>query len=234
MKRILVLGMGRSGTKFVCDYLASSGVFLDTPNWANEHPLGRLINDTVFTKAFGARKGLPYGTLPDAEVAVDDETMALAAYFRRYMDLQAAACGAECWAFKDPRSTILRRMWEPDMHHIVAVFRDPGQVVASYCQRGWIDGPEAVAIGLGYWKRFNRSLIKTVQGRDPSTVSVVRFGAGVEDRMAALVARCNLSPGPKTGALRYDAGAEKPAEGIPIDDEARMMFQWLQDHEIKA
>jgi len=68
MQRIAIVGMGRSGTTYITEFLGKCGVFLDEVNWAHEHEMARLINDTILAQEFGARPGLPYGRLPTTEI----------------------------------------------------------------------------------------------------------------------------------------------------------------------
>ena len=73
MQRILIVGMGRSGTTFITEFLGKCGVFLDRVNWAQEHEGARKINDAILAKKCGARRGLPYGTLPEGEIELEEK-----------------------------------------------------------------------------------------------------------------------------------------------------------------
>ena len=113
VQRIAVVGMGRSGTSYLTEWLERCGVFVGHVNWAHEHPLARLINDTILEHDYGARPGLPYGELPPAEITVPEEWHANAGCFIRSMDSLAREAGARTWAFKDPRTTLLHTLWIP-------------------------------------------------------------------------------------------------------------------------
>ena len=158
--RILTLGMGRSGTTFITEFLGRCGVFLDKVNWAYEHEGARAINDTILEKEYGARRGLPYGVLPDGEIEVGDKWHRRARDFIAKMDKQALKARARWWTFKDPRTTVLHTLWSPHFQAFVGTFRRPEQVVASYATQDWVAGPDRDRVVLGYWKRFNRSLVR--------------------------------------------------------------------------
>jgi len=163
IKRIAVVGMGRSGTTYITEFLGKCGVFLDEVNWAYEHELGRLINDTILNTKFGARPGLPYGELPETEIELPEYWHKMAQFFIKYMDLQLLSKGnntnTQYWAFKDPRTTILHCIWLEHFDVIIGIFRAPQEVVDSYIGQGWIKGFWKKRIALNYWRRFNLSLI---------------------------------------------------------------------------
>ena len=94
MQRIAIVGMGRSGTTYVTEFLGKCGVFLDEVNWAHEHELARLVNDTILTQTFGAGPGLPYGKLPDGEITLPDYWHRMARFFVKYMDTRAGLEGS--------------------------------------------------------------------------------------------------------------------------------------------
>ena len=158
--RVAVLGMGRSGTTYICKFLDECGVYTDEVNWAHEHELGRLINDTILAQHYGARVGLPYGKLPAEELVVPENWHQLARCFIRYMDAQAAAKGGgRYWLFKDPRTTILHSIWLDHFDIIVGMFRLPQEVVASYVGQKWVTGWRNRRRVLDYWMRFNQSML---------------------------------------------------------------------------
>lgn len=160
MKRIVIVGMGRSGTTFLTEFLGKCGVVLGEVNWAHEHELARLINDTLLAQEFGAHPGLPYGRLPAEEIEPAGSWRQLAHCFIRFMDAEAQAQGTPAyWAFKDPRTTILHRIWLEHFDVIVGMFRSPNEVAASYLGQRWVKGWHRWQIVLDYWKRFNQSLL---------------------------------------------------------------------------
>ncbi|MBI4771000.1 MAG: hypothetical protein HY784_11490 [Chloroflexi bacterium] len=159
MKRLLILGMGRSGTTFITELLAACGVYLGAVNWAFEHEGARAINDGYLAQHCGARRGLPYGRLPPAEIEPGPQWQAPAAAFVARMDGLARAARRPYWTFKDPRSTVLHRLWADYFDAFVGMFRAPQQVVASYLSQKWITGWDRRKIALAYWKRFNQSLL---------------------------------------------------------------------------
>jgi hypothetical protein len=159
MRRILSLGMGRSGTTFITEFLGKCGVFLGDVNWAFEHEGARAVNDTILAKEFGARRGMPYGVLPVGEIIVAEKWHAKAKKFIASMDKQAQKSGADSWTFKDPRTTILHSIWMDSFDTVVAMFRRPEQVIASYITQDWVQGKNPEWVVLSYWMRFNRSIL---------------------------------------------------------------------------
>ena len=51
MKRIAVIGMGRSGTSFITQFLSECGVYVDEVGDKFEHTLTRQINDAILDQA---------------------------------------------------------------------------------------------------------------------------------------------------------------------------------------
>ena len=72
LKRIVIFGMGRSGTSFLTGCLAKCGVYVDEVSDNFEHTRSRAINDTILQELYGARHGLPYGKLPAEEIKLPD------------------------------------------------------------------------------------------------------------------------------------------------------------------
>lgn len=161
LKRIVILGMGRSGTSFLTGCLAKCGVYVDEVSDKFEHTQSKLINDTILREHYGARHGLPYGKLPAGEIELPQAWHDKAREFVDYMEAQAHAAGAsKYWTFKDPRTTVLNRLWIAHFDIIVAIFRAPEQVVESFLARKWITGWQRKRTALEYWIRFNLSLLE--------------------------------------------------------------------------
>jgi hypothetical protein len=195
VRRIAVVGMGRSGTSFLAQFLAASGVFFEEGGKRSklEHPEARAINDAIFAERFGARDGLPYGTLPAEEVTVGDPWPGRVRAFAQAMDARAEAADAGSWAVKDPRLTVLHSLWLPEFDAVVAIFRDPFQVVGSYLNKGWIHGPRKSGITLRYWTRFNRSLL-AIAAETPADrpLYVLDFNVDMPKQLANLCERLEL------------------------------------------
>src|SRR3990170_4005600 len=126
-KRIAVIGMGRSGTSFVTNFLAACGVYVDEAGPEKyEHPMGRRINDTILEEEFGAKKGFPYGKLPEGRIEVPEKWHKEAEEFIEFMDERAEKAGISAyWAFKDPRTTVLHELWVHHFDIVIGVFRAP-------------------------------------------------------------------------------------------------------------
>ena len=203
MQRIAIVGMGRSGTTYITEFLGKCGVFLDEVNWAQEHELARLVNDTALERELGARKGLPYGKLPSSEIELSDYWRMLANFFIRFMDTQAQSRGgARYWAFKDPRTTILHSIWLDPFDIIIGMFRDPAEVVASYLGQRWVGGWFKQCTALNYWKRFNQSLLHIHNTfKDKKQVFILDYNDEIAEQSAALCGKLGLTVTPEARAL---------------------------------
>jgi hypothetical protein len=233
VKRLAVIGMGRSGTSFLARFLAKSGVYFGERPGAKlgklEHPMGREINDGILAERFGARDGLPYGRLPEAEILVDERWQEKARAFLEYMDRQAEQEGVSgYWGFKDPRTTVLHSLWLDDFDVIVAVFRRPADVVASYLAMDWIHGMRRRAVGLRYWIRFNRSLL-TVHERyaGEKPMYVLDFDADVPKQLATLCERLAL-PVEKAAFRLYARVAGRGLLGLSAREMTRTYNRLLE------
>jgi hypothetical protein len=228
MQRLLIVGMGRSGTTYITQFLGQCGVYLGAVNWAFEHEAAREINDGYLAQHCGARRGLPYGRLPAEEIEPEAGWRARAQEYVAYMDARARAAGSPYWTFKDPRSTILHRLWADQFDVIVGMFRAPQQVVASYLAQRWISGLTPGRIALGYWKRFNRSLLdlhRTWSAAKP--VYVLDFNAPMDAQVTALCARLGLELTPRAQALYSPGHNHFDLADLPRDRDARALYAAL-------
>lgn len=210
MKRIVVMGMGRSGTTFLTEFLGKCGAVLGQVNWAQEHEFARLINDTLLAKEYKARPGLPYGKLPKNEIQPGDYWHDLAGCFVRFMDAEAKrAASAEYWAFKDPRTTVLHNIWLGHFDVVIGMFRSPYEVEASYLGQGWVKGWNPRQTVKNYWKRFNQSLLHVQQackGKKP--VYILNYNADIAAQTRRL---CD-------------------ALGLPLPAQAQALFKGSEYH----
>jgi hypothetical protein len=219
VQRIALVGMGRSGTSFLARFLAASGVFFDQNGKGKklEHPEAREINDAICAERFGAHEGLPYGRLPDGDIEVGEPWTAKVAAFVAQMDGRAEAAGARYWAVKDPRLTILHRLWLPEIDIAVGIFRDPFQVVASYLKQDWVHGLRKRGTTLRYWTRFNSSLLKIAgEANSDRPVYVLDFNADMPAQLEHLCSRLGIPRNEKAFALYratedHEAGFASPA-----------------------
>lgn len=222
--------MGRSGTSFLGQFLAASGVFFDENEAGSklEHPDARAINDAICTDRFGARDGLPYGTLPNEEIQVGEPWPARVAGFAEAMDRKAEAANAAQWAVKDPRMTILHSLWLPEFDAVVAIVRDPFQVVGSYLKKGWIDGARKRGTTLRYWTRFNRSLLAAAAQNPPGRpFYVLDFNADMPAQLATLCERLEIPLRPEALALYRATGNEEGGRRSPAAREAKRLYPEL-------
>jgi hypothetical protein len=200
-QRIAVVGMGRSGTSFLAEFLAASGVYFDERSLPKkgkqrklEHPFVREINDAILAERFDAKHHPPYGRLPEDEIeGLGEPWRPKVEAFVQAMDGKAADGGARYWSMKDPRTTILHSLWLDRFDVILGIFRQPADVVASYLAQGWIHGLRKRKTALGYWIRFNRSLLRIHEehaGRKP--MYVVDLDDDVRRQLENLCARLEL------------------------------------------
>ena len=229
MRRIALLGMGRSGTSFLTEFLGICGVYLDDVNWAHEHELARLVNDSILASEFGARAGLPYGKLPNEEIELSDYWHQMASFFVKYMDSRAQLRGPFAyWAFKDPRTTILHRIWLDHFDVIVGMFRAPQEVTASYIGKEWITGFRKETIALNYWKRFNRSLLhvyRTWGSKKP--VYILDYNRNLESQTVLLCDKLQVVMTDKARTLFARDLNHYPNPHFPSDQEAVSIYRDL-------
>jgi hypothetical protein len=230
MQRMMIVGMGRSGTTYLTEFLGKCGVFLDEVNWAYEHELARLVNDSVLVQEFGAKPGLPYGRLPAKEIKLSDSWHTLARFFIKYMDSQAKANSPLLyWAFKDPRTTILHDIWLDHFDIIIGMFRAPQEVVASYLGQGWIKGLWRRRQALQYWKRFNRSLLyiyQTCKGKKP--VYILDYNGDIIEQTTLLCKKLGISLTEEARSLFDSSRKHYNHTELPRDKEAVEIYQTLR------
>jgi hypothetical protein len=206
LKRIVILGMGRSGTSFLTGCLSKCGIYVDEVSDKFEHSRSRSINETILQTFYGARHGLPYGSLPAEEILLSEIWHEKVREFVSYMDEQARIAGAvKFWTFKDPRTTILHSIWIDHFDVVVSIFRRPEQVVESFLARKWITGWRRRRIALNYWIRFNMSLLEIWQRwHSTKPMFVMDFNADIAVQIENL---CNRLELPLSGdALNYYEG----------------------------
>ena len=232
VKRMALVGMGRSGTSFLAQFLSKSGVFFDQgPGKAGklEHPMAREINDGICTEIFGATKGLPYGRLPATEIHIGEPWTGRVAGFVEHMDRLAAENGAPAyWAVKDPRTTILHSLWLDQFDVIVAIFRSPYQVVGSFLKQGWIHGLRKRWTALRYWTRFNRSLLAIqAENRGGKPIYVLDFNADMPKQLANLCERLGIPRNEEAFALYRDTANREAGRLSPASRQANSVYKEL-------
>lgn len=241
IRRIAVVGMGRSGTSILAEFLARSGVYFDEGSLPTkgkkqrkfEHARAREIDDAILADCFGAREHPPYGRLPRDEIVVGEEWRGKVDDFVRYMDGVAADDGGRrYWGFKDPRATILHSLWLDHFDVVVAIFRNPLHVVDSYLAKGWIPGPRKRRTALGYWTRFNRSVL-TIHDcySETKPVYVLDFNADVPAQLASLCDRLALPRTDEAFALyRADGKSNRlgPVDRLRLAGEAGKTYEELK------
>ncbi len=205
MKRIAVIGMGRSGTSFLTQFLSACGVFVDEVSDKFEHSLTRQINDAILKEEFGAKAGLPYGRLPAGEIEVAGDWHRKSREFIEYMDRRAAAESTSPYlVFKDPRTTVLHTLWTDHFDIIVGIFRRPEQVAESFLSKKWITGWRARRTALNYWMRFNQSLLHIWENRGAKPMFLADYNADVNAQMIRLGKKLGLTV-PESAVAIFDS-----------------------------
>lgn len=229
MKRIAVIGMGRSGTSFITQFLSECGVYVDEVGDKFEHTLTRQINDAILEQEFGAKHGLPYGKLPDAELELSEKWHKKTKEFIAYIDAQAAEKSTSPYlAFKDPRTTVLHTLWIDYFDIVVGIYRRPEQVVESFLSKKWITGWRAQRTALNYWMRFNQSLLHVAAQRGGKPMFVVDYNADMNAQTARLGAALGL-PVPENARAVFNPERNHFGEAKPLHDAAAdAMYARLQ------
>jgi len=230
MRRIAIVGVGRSGTAYITRFLGKCGVFLDEVNWAYEHELARLINDSILAQEFGAKSGLPYGKLPAEEIEPSDSSHRMAQFFIKYMDGQASMeDNTLSWAFKDPRTTILHRIWLDHFDAIVGMFRAPQEVVASYLGQGWVRGFRKGNLALGYWKRFNQSLLHIYRTYEAKkSIYILDYNEDMSAQTMLLCKKLGVEPTEDAKSLFDPSLKHYIRTDFPKDELAIKIYEGLQ------
>ena len=219
--------MGRSGTTIVMEMLASSGVYLDEVNWAQEHEDARAIDDAYLEHTYGARPGRPYGRLPREEIAmVPPDWHDRVGMFVAGMDERAAG---RPWAVKDPRMTLLHDLWLPRLDVVIGVFRRPDDVVDSYLRQGWISGARKRRVVLGYWERFNQSLLHVLDTPSGLRRYLVEASPDLAVQLGAVLADLGLALSDQA-SQDFDGSRQSTADPAEIHRAHRPTFEQLIAH----
>ena len=233
-KKILMLGMGRSGTSFLSEYLKLCGVWEGDVNWAHEHKGLRAINDSFLELNFGARPNRnPYGDLPDHTIECGPEWHQRAAALVEELDASATDAGATWWAIKDPRSTLLHTLWAPHADYLVGIFRLPQQVVASYLGKKWIRGWNKRGRALNYWIRFNRSLLEALERAGEKPEFLIDYNADVPGQCAVLSQRLGIVPTPEAAAL-FESSKLHYTQTTPMNPRCVPLYEELRKRALSA
>jgi hypothetical protein len=229
MQRIVIVGMGRSGTTFITEFLGKCGVFLDDVNWAYEHEFARLINDSILAQEFGAKPGKPYGRLPSQEIKLSDRWHRLSQFYLKYMESQAIYGHYHSWAFKDPRTTILHNIWLGHFDIVVGIFRSPQEVVASYIGQGWIKGFWKERCALYYWKRFNQSLLNIYQMYvNKKPIYILDYNKDMIGQLMMLCNKLGIELSEQAKSLFNPSLNHYAIKTFPKDDEVMDIYRNLQ------
>lgn len=228
IKRIAVIGMGRSGTSVLTQLMANCGIYAGEGSEKYEHPDGRRINDAILEEMFDAKKILPYGKLPDEEIEVSQHWHSQAHDFIEQMDRAVSTSkNGGMWAFKDPRTTILHKLWLQHFDIIIGIFRHPTHVVESYMAKKWINGLWKRKRALDYWMRFNQSLLLiNEEFKSTKQVYIVDFNHDVKAQFIKMCSFIGIDTDEKI-LSNFDESRGRSQSDVIKDDRAAMVYEKL-------
>ena len=200
IKSIVIIGSGRSGTSFIANLLASNGVFTGNCTGGTLENLEvRQINEQCLNEYCGAvtRSSLPYGNLSNGIPDISEKYEEMVKSFVKKMNNQIGSVYEKStwwdkddkyWLFKDPRTTILHKLWIKYCDIIIGVYRNPTEVVESYMKLlGVYYSESEQEIGyvnmLNYWKYFNKSLLEVFNTVDDKPKYLLDFNSDIEQQV---------------------------------------------------
>ena len=224
--RLLIVGMGRSGTSFLTQFLGECGVHLGEVTKKFEHKVSYDIDYPILEREYGVRKGYPYGELPDEEIRAAPEWHERVQQYVARMDEDAVHVGARYWAYKDPRATVLLSLWKQHFDAYIGVFREAGQVAQSYVARGWVDNERT---SLGYWIRFNKSILRLwEQNGGAKPMHMLDYNGDVPAQLERLCTALEIQPTEKARQLFDRCRNHFSAAPSPTDPEVARLYASLQ------
>jgi hypothetical protein len=226
-RAVVILGMHRSGTSCLAGSLQQCGLHLgrvherDPYNRKGNRENDRIValNEAVLAHSGGSWDAPPGCLQWDSSHA--DERDAIA------NDLRAAGTN---WGFKDPRTLLTLRFWQPVLGAgvcYVGAFRHPARVVRSLQSRGRmsLDGGRALSL----WRAYNERLLAQYAQNAFPLISFDLPEPAYLDRLDEVSRWLGLSP-PVDGAffdrdLRSDALLDD--DHAAVDEECRRLHDRL-------
>lgn len=235
-KSIVILGSGRSGTSFLSNLLFKNGVLAgQCTSGTLENLKVREINEACLTKFYGAttRSKLPYGVLPNSEIKVESEFQEKAKNFVDEMnsntDGQWWDDSNSFWMMKDPRTTLLHDMWVKHFDVVIGVFRNPTEVVESYMKLldVYYTGDKNVGYDnmLNYWKRFNTSLLYSLDNYDKEKY-LIDFNGDVEKQIKEMCRNLGIN----LVNYNYNENQKHHHSSEIKDKEAKLIYERLKKY----
>lgn len=159
MKTFVILGMHRSATSLIAKGLQESGVDMGVRhiNKNKHNPHGHYenysfinLNDHILKVAGGSWDKPPSEAAITALAGDHRITETIKCGIKLYSE------GRELWGWKDPRTCLTIRLFEPYLvnPHYIFCFRQPEDVAISLEKRGCVDFEDGVALALEYNNRL--------------------------------------------------------------------------------
>ena len=207
----VVLGMHKSGTTLVSQTLHRSGIsmgpeFDEQISYDAGNQWERRESWLINLEMLGAQEA-GYYSLDFWKPPVGPLSGSITQKIRQLC--QSAALEAEDWGFKDPLNCLTYSHWADALppHRIIAIYRDPGQVMQHYRCRGWDLGRAWRVVRA--WTAYNQGILDAI-GRSKSPTLCLRYDAMMNgeaelDRLRAFVNR-DLVDVRKASSYRARAG----------------------------
>ena len=111
---------------------------------------------------------------------------------------------------------------------VVGMFRAPQEVVASYVGQKWVRGLGKRKIALGYWRRFNQSLLVVHDlCKDKKPFHLLDYDDEQIPQVELLCDRLGLAFTPEARALYKPSLKHYDSARLPVDRDIRVMYQEL-------
>jgi len=168
---IAITGMHRSGTSLLASLLASAGLNIgrNLLEPAHDNPKGYFedIDFVDFHDHVIARSNMTL-LLPGQPLFTQQDILAAS----EILEKRNQTCGTH-WAWKDPRTILFLNFWQalvPSLR-IIAVYRDPIQVVDSLLRRASDPSVQAhISNAARSWLSYNACLLKFVESHSSTCI----------------------------------------------------------------
>ncbi|MDG2051216.1 MAG: sulfotransferase [Myxococcota bacterium] len=207
----VVLGMHKSGTTLISQTLHRSGIsmgpeFDERVSYDAGNQWERRESWLINLEMLGAQEA-QYYSLDFWKPPVGDRPEAVGTKIQELC--QSAACEAEDWGFKDPLNCLTYAHWADILppHRVIAIYRDPGEVMQHYGCRGW-DLRRAWRVARA-WSAYNEGILNAVSHLTSPTICLrydaMMNGEAELNRLRAFVDR-DLVDVRKASSYRARAG----------------------------
>lgn len=231
MPLVVILGMHRSGTSFLCRSLHEAGMYLGNdveilPHRNNLDGHWESVEAVAINKRLLALSGGAWDSIPPT-IHADEPTAAQMASFVNGLNGHGTA------GWKDPRTTVTWPCWKPHLppgYRIVATLRHPAAVARSLQRRN--DWPLERALSL--WADYNARLLEIVTvERD---VLWFNFDASPVVLAASIDNICQSLGLPRSPAakLSFNPYLRHDAEEHPLPEHVSQLYQQLLDLALSA